>query len=151
VGPPSFTGVSPSQRGADGEGERARPRAAFSPPPMRTPQPRSAPPPAKPQQGGGGGGLLGTMMSGMAFGTGSAIMHEAVHAGAKALGGGGGGAAPEQQMHSQQGAPEGSDPCGNQQKAFLDCMQARGGDMGQCQFYFDSMQQCKLGISGGMQ
>jgi len=91
------------------------------------------------------------MMSGMAFGTGSAIMHEAVHAGAKALGGGGGGAAPEQQMHSQQGAPEGSDPCGKQQKAFLDCMQARGGDMGQCQFYFDSMQQCKLGISGGMQ
>jgi len=118
---------------------------------MRTPQPRAAPPPAKPQQsGGGGGGLLGTMMQGMAFGTGSAIMHEAVHAGAKALGGGGG-APPEQQVHSQAAPAEGSDPCGNQQKAFLDCMQARGGDMGQCQFYFDSMQQCKLNINGGMQ
>lgn len=37
--------------------------------------------------------------------------------------------------------------CANQQKAFLDCMEANSGEMSRCQYYFDTMQQCKAGFN----
>ena len=45
-------------------------------------------------------------------------------------------------LMQQGGAAE---ACGAQQKAFLDCMQANGGEMTMCQYYFDAMQKCKIG------
>ena len=104
---------------------------------------RAAPPPAQRPQQSSGGGFLGTMMQGMAFGTGSAVAHEAVHAGVKAMSGGGGEPAPGpgQQAYAEQGP---ADACAHQSKAFLDCMQVENGQMSACQYYFDRMQQCKL-------
>lgn len=50
-------------------------------------------------------------------------------------------AAPEYYGSSSQ--PEG--PCAQQAKAFSECMSRANGDMGACQFYFEAMQQCKVG------
>ena len=36
-------------------------------------------------------------------------------------------------------------PCAQQAKAFAECMSRANGEMGACQFYFEAMQQCKLG------
>lgn len=84
---------------------------------------------------------------GAALGTGSAIAHRAVdavmgprtvvheHQGAPA-------AAPMEAPAPTGAAPEG--PCSAQAKAFADCIQRSGGDMGACQPYLDLMQQCKL-------
>ena len=78
------------------------------------------------------------------MGTGSAIAHRAVdavmgprtlvheHAGAPAAG------ASMEAAPAPAGAPEG--PCGAQAKAFADCIQRSGGDMGACQPYLDLMQ-----------
>lgn len=41
-------------------------------------------------------------------------------------------------------APAAADgPCGEQVKAFADCMTKYNGDMGACQWYFDAMQACR--------
>ena len=102
-----------------------------------------APPPAVPQRSTGGG-FLGTMMQGFALGTGSAVAHEAIHGAVRSFSGGSEG---EHAQQHQQVAPQGgaAEACGAQQKAFLDCMQANGGEMTLCQYYFDAMQKCKIG------
>jgi hypothetical protein len=33
--------------------------------------------------------------------------------------------------------------CGNQMKAFTDCLNGSDGDIARCQFYHDALQQCK--------
>lgn len=40
---------------------------------------------------------------------------------------------------------ESVDVCKNQAKAFTDCMTENNGEMAACQFYFDMLQQCKIG------
>ncbi|GIL81824.1 hypothetical protein Vretifemale_10813, partial [Volvox reticuliferus] len=116
-----------------------------APPPMAAPA--SAPPPAAVSSGGGiMSGLIGTVVQGAALGTGSAIAHRAVDA---VMG-------PRTVVHEHQGAPApaapvaagappAEGPCSTQVKAFADCMSKNSGDMGACQWYFDAMQQCKLG------
>lgn len=96
-------------------------------------------------------GLLGTVMTGAAMGTGSAIAHRAVdsfmgprtttvvHENAPAP------APVAAPMMSMGGPSEGS--CSNQVKSFADCMTKHNGDMGACQWYFDAMQQCKVNSS----
>merc|ERR1719171_1607714 len=80
-------------------------------------------------------------MQGFALGTGSAVAHEAIHGAVRSFSGDGGHeAAPQQQQ-----VAAGAEACGAQQKAFLDCMQANNGEMTMCQYYFDSMQKCKIG------
>ncbi|KAI8466912.1 MAG: hypothetical protein J3K34DRAFT_432131 [Monoraphidium minutum] len=105
-----------------------------------------------PQQGGGGGGFLSGMMGavaqGAALGTGSAIAHRAMDS---VMG-------PRTVVHEHQGAPPAAapmeaaapagaaqeGPCAAQAKAFAECIQRSGGDMGACQPYLDVMQQCKF-------
>ncbi|KAG0463526.1 hypothetical protein HPP92_019595 [Vanilla planifolia] len=134
---------------------RAAPRAA----PLRNPlnqkeacnDPNSvnhAPPPA-PVQGGGGsilGGIGSTIAQGMAFGTGSAVAHRAVDS---VLG-------PRTVQHETvvsqvpeaASAPAVEDACSIHSKAFLDCINNYGSDIGKCQFYLDMLTECRRGSSG---
>lgn len=95
-------------------------------------------------------GLMGSMVSGMAMGTGSAIAHRAVdsfmgprhveYSSAPEAAPAPPMAAPVPAMAA---APQANGSCTEQAKAFAECMSQAGGDMGACQFYFESMQQCK--------
>ncbi|KIY91361.1 hypothetical protein MNEG_16603 [Monoraphidium neglectum] len=66
---------------------------------------------------------------------------------------------PRTVVHEHQGAPAAAapleapaaaassipdGPCAAQARAFADCIQRSGGDMGACQSYMDVMQQCKF-------
>lgn len=112
-----------------------------APPP---PAPSAASPAYPPQQSSGGGflsGLAGTVVQGAALGTGSALAHRAVDS---MFSSGDSGSAPAPQAPMQQTLSEAPASCEVQAKAFTDCMTANNGDMGACQFYFDTLQQCKL-------
>ncbi|CAK9879208.1 unnamed protein product [Sphagnum jensenii] len=139
----------PRQRSAGGR-SGSRPMARGAPPPARV---QHAPPPAPIQQSSGGGSMLGglasTIAQGMAFGTGSAVAHRAVDSimGPRTVqhevvqqevGGGVGGAAPL-------ASPVAMDSCVNQSKAFQDCLNANGSDIGKCQFYVDMLNECRRG------
>lgn len=95
-------------------------------------------------------GLMGSVVTGMAMGTGSAVAHRAVD----------GMMGPREVVHRHEGGPEpaapaaaaaapmsvyqqqGETPCNQQVKAFAECM-SKNNDMAACQYYFDAMQQCK--------
>ena len=94
--------------------------------------------------GGGGGmfsGIMGSVVSGMAMGTGSAVAHRAVDS---MMG-------PRQVEHVHTGAPAPAAPaaaapgmqCGNETQLFQDCIKNTGGDIAPCQSYMDMMMQCK--------
>ncbi|KAG6492791.1 coiled-coil-helix-coiled-coil-helix domain-containing protein 10, mitochondrial-like [Zingiber officinale] len=128
---------------------RSASRPAPRPAPMRNPpQPvHQAPPPAPVQSGGSIlGGIGSTIAQGMAFGTGSAIAHRAVDA---VVG-------PRTIQHetvvseaAAAAAPMGNavatDACGVHSKAFQDCINNFGSDIGKCQFYLDMLNECRQG------
>lgn len=95
-------------------------------------------------------GLMGSVVTGAAMGTGSAMAHRAVDS---FMG-------PRTVVHDHQGGPEApapaapmgmlapssntqEGPCGVNVKSFADCMSRANGDMGACTEYFNAMQQCK--------
>ena len=89
-------------------------------------------------------GLGGMVMQGMALGTGSAMAHRAVDAvmGSRHP-------EPQEAQAAAQTIVQENLPCTEQAKAFSDCMSfanERGYDMGACQHYFESMQQCRLSL-----
>eukprot|EP01024_Parvocaulis_polyphysoides_P042697 TRINITY_DN3899_c0_g1_i4.p4 TRINITY_DN3899_c0_g1~~TRINITY_DN3899_c0_g1_i4.p4 ORF type:complete len:109 (-),score=36.23 TRINITY_DN3899_c0_g1_i4:238-522(-) len=87
------------------------------------------------------GGLMGTMMTGAALGTGSAIAHRAVDGAIGMFSGSGSeGQAAAAPAPAQQAA---GGVCDNQSKAFAECMSNTNGDMGACEFFFNTLQQCK--------
>lgn len=88
--------------------------------------------------------------AGAALGTGSAIAHRAVDS----FMGPRGHSEPAPAAAAAPAAPESyaapvqaEGPCAQQAKAFAECMSRASGDMGACQFYFEAMQQCKMGQS----
>jgi len=86
-------------------------------------------------------GLAGTVMSGMAFGTGSAVAHRAVDA---VMG-------PRQVEHVHQNTPAAaaaseSAPraaCTEQNQKFMACMKDNQGSIASCQYLFDVLSQCQ--------
>lgn len=100
------------------------------------------------------GGMMGMIGQGMAFGGGSAVAHRAVDAVMGPRGG----------QHEQVPAAAGPSPppggpglpystvggevCGNQTKAFQDCVMANDNDIGRCQFYLDMLKECKRSSEG---
>lgn len=78
------------------------------------------------------------LLLGAALGAGSEVAHRAI--GSLFSGGESAPAQQAQQPVQQVAVPE---ACANQAKSFTDCMTANNGDMGACQFYFDTLQQCK--------
>lgn len=121
----------------------AQPKRQAAPAPART---QAAPPPAPQQQQSGGmmSGLMGTVAQGMAFGTGSAIAHRAVGAVANSFGGSSDAPAEEPQYaEPAAAAPPQANACFNDQKSFMECLNANQNDISACQFYLDQFNQCK--------
>jgi len=95
-----------------------------------------------------GGGLMGTIMEGMAFGTGSAIAHRVVGAVAgSVMGGGGAAAAPAaaapapESAASFSAAPRGQD-CSEFQREFTACLAMNKSDIAACQHIMQNLDQC---------
>nr|XP_043621314.1 uncharacterized protein C6C3.02c [Erigeron canadensis] len=136
-----------ARRSSGGRSARAPARApARSAPPPATAS--RAPPPAPVQSSGGGmfGGVGSMIAQGMAFGTGSAVAHRAVDA---VVG-------PRTIQHETVGAAAATDvginntvpdACGMHSKAFQDCLNSSGSDIGKCQFYMDMLAECKRNSS----
>lgn len=86
------------------------------------------------------GGLLGTVVEGMAFGTGSAIARHAVNSVVDSFD-------SSDKDQPQQTAPapiaSAAPVCVNDQKAFMECLNTKMNDISACQFYLDSLNQCK--------
>ena len=117
-------------RGGRGGGSRA--------PARRPPPPRPA---GQQQQSGGGsmvGGLVGTMMQGFAFGTGSSVAREAVHG---IMGGGSSG--NPQPMHEQPAQMQSRSACEFDEKAVLACLQANPGNADSCNVYLEALKSCQ--------
>ncbi|MCL7026731.1 hypothetical protein MKW94_021632 [Papaver nudicaule] len=122
-----------------------RPRAA---PVRNPPQPAARSPPPAPAQSRVGdmpGGLGANFVDGISFGGGNAMAHRAVDPimGPRTIQhvtvGNEGAAAPAANMNSAGG----SNACGNQNKAFQDCLNHYGSDIGKCQFYLDMLSECR--------
>mmetsp|Transcript_4295 Transcript_4295/g.9733 ORF Transcript_4295/g.9733 Transcript_4295/m.9733 type:complete len:167 (-) Transcript_4295:249-749(-) len=128
---------------------RAAPAARSAPPAARsaTPATTQSAPPAK--SGGMLSGIGSTIAQGMAFGTGSAIAHQAVGAAVGAFSGGSESEATEQQaapvetraQYNQQQAQSGS--CSNDKEMFFDCLKQNQGDQQSCSFLYDQLQSCQ--------
>ncbi|XP_059636548.1 uncharacterized protein C6C3.02c-like [Cornus florida] len=130
-----------------------RPRAAASsplrnPPKPVTPAPPPAPAPAP--QGSALGGLGSVVAEGMAFGGGSAVAHRAVDAvmGPRVINTEVISAAPPS-VQAQAAAPP-SGACDGQSRAFQDCLNQSGSDIGKCQFYMDMLSECRKNSSSGL-
>ena len=87
----------------------------------------------------------------MAFGTGSAIAHQAVGAAVGAMSGGSSSdqqAAPaDQQQQQQQQQPMAAagdgGVCVNDKTMFFDCLKVNNGDAQACSFLYEQLQQCQ--------
>jgi hypothetical protein len=158
------------RRGGGGGGGMRRPAAPSRPAARpastsaRTPAPASKPSSvAAPQKSGGMlSGIGSTIAQGMAFGTGSAIAHQAVGA---VMGGGGSSrqeAAPEESGASmgggmQSGMGQGGQndqmqgqnmgACANDKTMFYECLNHNKGDQQACHFLYEQLQQCQQSSS----
>merc|ERR1719162_372185 len=100
--------------------------------------------PAK--SGGMFSGIGSTIAQGMAFGTGSAVAHQAVGAAVGAMSGGG--EAPTLPAQAPLVANTNSgQPCAADMAAFQQCLQDNSNQLSDCQFFFDAFNACKSGQS----
>ncbi len=89
-------------------------------------------------------GLAGTMMSGMAFGAGSAVAHQAI--GAIMGGGSSGHSAPQQQAAAPAAPPAQptvASACQIDFSRFNQCMRESNNSVSACDFYYNSLKQCE--------
>eukprot|EP00518_Triparma_eleuthera_P000052 CAMPEP_0182454820 /NCGR_PEP_ID=MMETSP1319-20130603/1279_1 /TAXON_ID=172717 /ORGANISM="Bolidomonas pacifica, Strain RCC208" /LENGTH=142 /DNA_ID=CAMNT_0024652845 /DNA_START=23 /DNA_END=451 /DNA_ORIENTATION=+ len=125
---------------------RSRQPAQKSNVPARRPATQA---PAQQQSGGGGlmGGLMGTVVQGMAFGTGSAVAHRAVGAVAEGMSGDGGEAPAQYESQDQQQQQHhidtGNQPCMMEQQTFYTCLQQNQGQVTACTDFFNAVQNCQ--------
>lgn len=148
-----------SRRGGGGGGglfgskrKAAPPAPARRPAPPPAPAARAQPPAPMQQQPAKSGGMLSgigsTIAQGMAFGTGSAIAHQAVGAAVNSMSGSGDSAsAPADQ---QQAAPAQVDQqqqlqgaCAYDKEMFFDCLKVNRGDQESCSFLYQQLQSCQ--------
>lgn len=119
-----------------------------SPPPRSTttaprPQTNTGVPPqmaTQPQSGGMLSGIGSTIMTGMAFGAGSEVAHQAV----RSLMGGSSQSNNNQQVaqQPQQNTQQYQNPCQMEITNFSSCLQSND-DVSYCQSYSDMLKQCK--------
>ena len=132
-------------RGGSRGGSRSPPPRSSSttsrptqPPPPRT----QVPPQQAPQQSTGMfGGIGSTIMTGMAFGAGSEVAHQAV----RSLMGGSSSHGQNQevaQQQTQQSPQQYSNPCQMEITNFSSCLQSND-EVSYCQSYSDMLKQCK--------
>jgi len=134
-------------RGRRGGGSRSS-SAPAKRAPSRTPARAAATPPAPMQKPSSGGGMMSgigsTIMSGMAFGTGSAIAHQAVGAVVGSMSGGSETAPAQQAAPQQDMMSSGSQVvCGEDKTMFYECLQMNKGDQQSCAFLHDVLKECQ--------
>ena len=141
-------------RSSSSSSRSASPRPSFS-----SNQTRSAPqqpastaqsrtPIPQPSSGGMMSGIGSTIVSGMAFGAGSEIAHQAVRS---VMGGGSHNQAPQQQ---QQQPIEGQNnqveqkptPCADFNYNFVHCLKVNDNSISTCQGFFDDLKACEKNI-----
>ena len=102
------------------------------------------------QQSGGGmmSGIGSTIMTGMAFGAGSEVAHQAVRS---VMGGGSHHSQPEQvnqqqpeQVQQQSNTQQNS--CLDYNTKFVDCLKRENNDISSCQSLFDDLKSCEKGL-----
>lgn len=101
------------------------------------------------KSGGMLSGIGSTIAQGMAFGTGSAMAHQAVGAAVGSMSGGGGGEQQQQEMQQpmdngmqqQQQTIQGA--CGQDKQMFFECLQVNKGDQQSCSFLYEQLQSCQ--------
>ena len=86
----------------------------------------------------------------MAFGTGSAIAHQAVGAIAGSMGGGSSSeeagsasAAPSAAAAPAQQVGQSAGPCGQNSQDLYKCLNEQNGNAAACQYFFDALTQCQ--------
>eukprot|EP01017_Pseudomicrothorax_dubius_P000076 TRINITY_DN0_c113_g1_i5.p1 TRINITY_DN0_c113_g1~~TRINITY_DN0_c113_g1_i5.p1 ORF type:complete len:135 (-),score=31.76 TRINITY_DN0_c113_g1_i5:44-448(-) len=129
------------RRGGGGMGGRTS-----SPPPRATPvaqaPPRAPAPTQEAPRGGIFSGLAGTFATGMAFGAGSEIAHQAI----RGVMGGGSHSQP-QVVYAEQPAQTQSQRqtirCESENTSFLECMRRNTDSISACQPYIDVLKECE--------
>mmetsp|Transcript_13849 Transcript_13849/g.18078 ORF Transcript_13849/g.18078 Transcript_13849/m.18078 type:complete len:157 (-) Transcript_13849:143-613(-) len=127
----------------------ARPMSTAAKPPAPAPQQKSQVPATQSSGGGMLSGLGSTIAQGMAFGTGSAIAHQAVGAITGSMSGGGEAApapatneyasgAMEQNNNSQSGAA-----CATDKQIYYDCLKDNRDDGVMCNFLLEQLKACQ--------
>ena len=107
--------------------------------------------PMRPQQGGGMmSGIGSTIVTGMAFGAGSEIAHQAVRG---IIGGGSHGSHPQEnenhapeQTQTQPQQQSYQNPCMSYNQKFVECLKVNGNDISDCQNFFNDLKSCEKGI-----
>ena len=124
-------------------------RSAPSPPrkpaaaPTAVAKAPAAPAPAVHAPPASGGGLMGTIMEGMAFGTGSAIAHRVVGAVAGSVMGGSGSSAPaEAAAPPASAATFARQDCSEFQREFTACLAQNKSDIAACQHIMENLNAC---------
>ncbi len=111
--------------------------------------PLSKPAPSSVQSGSQGGmfsGLMGTMATGMAFGAGSEVAHQAV----RGLMGGGQSqpmVVNQQPMTQASNQTQQQNMCQFENKQFVECLKSNSDSLGSCQSYFDLLKGCEKSYS----
>lgn len=94
-------------------------------------------------------GIGSTIAQGMAFGTGSAIAHQAVGAVAGSFSGGSSAAPAEQYNETQpmggQQQQQLQGNCVSDKTMFFECLQVNKGDQQACSFLYENLQSCQRG------
>ena len=119
-----------------------------SPPPMQR-----APQQTAPTQSGGGmmSGIGSTIVSGMAFGAGSEVAHQAVRS---VMGGSSNHSQPEQvqqqapqeQQQTNTRPEQQTNPCLESNTKFVDCLKRENNDISSCQNLFDDLKSCEKNL-----
>ncbi|KAL9321355.1 hypothetical protein ACSQ67_013194 [Phaseolus vulgaris] len=105
----------------------------------------SAPPPAPVQSGNRGGSLFGTVAEGMAFGGGVAVVNRALDSalGPRTIQHETVTTGPSTAVPAATANSFGSDACNMHSKSFQDCLNSYGDDISKCQFYMESLAECR--------
>jgi len=133
-----------SSRGSFGSRSSSRSQS----PPRQQPRPTQQQT-QQPTQGMGGGGLGSMLMTGMAFGAGSAVAHQAV----RSMTGGHGqegqteqvqqGNTQPQEQSQQQTNYQQQNPCLEINTKFVDCLKRENNDISSCQSLFNDLKSCE--------
>ena len=104
----------------------------------------AAPAPAQAQSGGMLSGMMGTMFTGMAFGAGSEVAHQAV----RGVMGGNSHAAPadsqQQAMNQAQAQPvQQAQSCQMENSNFVECLKFNSNNISACQDYLNLLKTCE--------
>ena len=124
-----------SSRGSSNRQSSARAQPAPQPAPRAQPQPQAQ----ATGQPGFMSGMMGTVMTGMAFGAGSEVAHQAV----RGMMGSNSSHGEVQQASEAQPASYQAPKCQMESTNFVECLKTNGNNLSFCQNYYDLLKMCE--------